>query len=134
METKLMLTNAEQLKQETDLQRLASEIAILRAVTESAQKIESEVNELRTELSTLKTPMLNPPAVISGHKLNSLAIDEFLSLFPDFRQKCIRLVWRSSRDGLQASTFHNCYDDHANTLIIIEDMNGNIFGGYVPQT
>jgi hypothetical protein len=63
-----------------------------------------------------------------------LTIDEFPSLFPDFKQKCIQLVWRSSCDGLQASTFHNYYDDHANTLIIIEDTNRNIFGGYSSQT
>jgi hypothetical protein len=61
-------------------------------MTESTQKVESEINELQTELSTLKTTMLTQPTAISIPKLNSLTIDEFPSLFPDFKQKCIQLV------------------------------------------
>jgi hypothetical protein len=103
-------------------------------VTESAQQVESEVNELRTDLLTLRTTVLTPPAAISVPTLDSLIIEEFPSILPDLGQKSFQLLWRSNRDGLQASTFHNCCDGHANTLTSIEDTNGNIFGGYSPQT
>jgi hypothetical protein len=42
------------------------------------------------------------------------------------------LLWRGSRDGFFATDFHDRCDGHANTLTVIEDTDGNIFGGFTP--
>jgi hypothetical protein len=51
-------------------------------------------------------------------------------VFEEFRLKQFQLLWRGSRDGFQSSVFHRLCDGHANTLTIILDNNGNIFGGF----
>jgi hypothetical protein len=50
----------------------------------------------------------------------------------EFRGKKFALCWRASRDGWTAKTFHASCDGVANTLTIIQDKAGNIFGGYTP--
>jgi hypothetical protein len=42
------------------------------------------------------------------------------------------LLWRGSRDGFRARDFHQRCDGHANTIALIRDSNGNIFGGFTP--
>jgi hypothetical protein len=41
-------------------------------------------------------------------------------------------LWRGSRDGFTAQEFHRRCDSHANTLTLISDTDGNIFGGFTP--
>jgi hypothetical protein len=53
-------------------------------------------------------------------------------LFEDFKKKQFTLLWRGSRDGFGASDFHNRCDRHPNTLTVILDTDGNIFGGFTP--
>jgi hypothetical protein len=52
--------------------------------------------------------------------------------FPEFRQKRFSLLWRGGRDGFGKRDFHSRCDGHANTLTLIEDTDGNIFGGFTP--
>jgi hypothetical protein len=42
------------------------------------------------------------------------------------------LLWRGSRDGFGGDEFHRRCDGHANTLTLIQDINGNVFGGFTP--
>jgi hypothetical protein len=42
------------------------------------------------------------------------------------------LLWQGSRDGFGAREFHRRCDGHANTLTVIEDTAGNVFGGFTP--
>jgi hypothetical protein len=62
----------------------------------------------------------------------SLIVADFPALFAEFRGKRFTLLWRGSRDGFRATTFHGRCDGHANTLTLIEDTAGNIFGGFTP--
>jgi hypothetical protein len=64
--------------------------------------------------------------------LSSLIISSFPIIFAEFRRKTFKLLWRGSRDGFGAQAFHDRCDGHANTLAIILDTNGNIFGGFTP--
>jgi hypothetical protein len=57
---------------------------------------------------------------------------DFPALFAEFRGKRFTLLWRGSRDGFGADDFHGRCDGHANTLTLIEDTKGNIFGGFTP--
>jgi hypothetical protein len=50
----------------------------------------------------------------------------------EFSRKRFQLLWRGSRDGFSGSDFHGRCDGHANTLTVIFDTNGNIFGGFTP--
>jgi hypothetical protein len=57
---------------------------------------------------------------------------DFPAVFAEFRGKRFSLLWRGGRDGFGARDFHDRCDGHANTLTLIEDRNGNIFGGFTP--
>jgi hypothetical protein len=59
-------------------------------------------------------------------------ISDFPEIFAEFRGKRFSLLWRGSRDGFGASEFHGRCDGHANTLTVIFDTRGNIFGGFTP--
>jgi hypothetical protein len=64
--------------------------------------------------------------------LDSAIISDFPEIFAEFRGKHFSLLWRSGRDGFGALEFHNRCDGRANTLTLIEDTKGNIFGGFTP--
>jgi hypothetical protein len=68
-----------------------------------------------------------PPAGIA-----SLIVADFQAPLAEFRGKRFTLLWRGSRDGFLAKDFHGRCDGHANTLTLIEDTGGNIFGGFTP--
>jgi hypothetical protein len=62
----------------------------------------------------------------------SLIVADFPALFAEFRGKHFTLLWRGSRDGFGAHDFHGRCDGHAPTLTLIQDTEGNIFGGFTP--
>jgi hypothetical protein len=70
------------------------------------------------------------PAVPSGW--NSAIVPDFPKLFEDFKEKQFILLWRGSRDGFRVGEFHSRCDGHPNTLTVILDTKGNIFGGFTP--
>jgi hypothetical protein len=63
---------------------------------------------------------------------NSAIVPDFPKLFEDFKKKQYTLLWRGSRDGFHASSFHSRCNGHPNTLTVILDTKGNIFGGFTP--
>ena len=48
--------------------------------------------------------------------------------FPD--RMAFKLLYRASRDGFAASSFHSKCDNVYKTITIVKSRNGNIFGGY----
>jgi hypothetical protein len=62
----------------------------------------------------------------------SKMISEFPEMFGEFWMRRFSLLWRGSRDGFGASDFHRRCDGHTNTLTMILDTDGNIFGGFTP--
>jgi hypothetical protein len=65
-------------------------------------------------------------------QLDLKTISDFQEIFTEFQGKQFSLLWQGSRDGFGASEFHRRCDEHANTLTVILDTNGNIFGGFTP--
>jgi hypothetical protein len=61
-----------------------------------------------------------------------LIVPQSPPLFEEFRAKRFNLLWRGSRDGLTAQEFHLRCDGRANTLTLIADTDGNVFGGFTP--
>jgi len=53
----------------------------------------------------------------------------FLSL-TGFKNKSSSLLWRGSRDGFDAAAFHRLCDGKENTVTVIKNTNGFIFGGF----
>jgi hypothetical protein len=74
------------------------------------------------------SPSQQPPA----GQLDSRIVPSLPPLFDEFRGKRVVLLWRGSRDGFGARDFHGRCDGHANTLTLILDTGGNIFGGFTP--
>jgi hypothetical protein len=64
--------------------------------------------------------------------LDSAIISDFPEIFAEFRGKWFSLLWRGGRDGFGRGDFHRRCDGHANTLTVILDTNGNIFGCFTP--
>jgi hypothetical protein len=69
--------------------------------------------------------VLDPPP-----QVDSQIISDFPEIFAEFRK--FSLLWRGSRDGFGSKDFHEKCDGHTNTLLVILDTNGNIFGGFTP--
>jgi hypothetical protein len=65
-------------------------------------------------------------------RLDSLIVSDFPPLFEEFRAKRFNLLWRGSRDGFTAGEFHRRCHGRANTLTVISDTDGNVFGGFTP--
>jgi len=47
-----------------------------------------------------------------------------------FEYRAFSLLWRGSRDGFETSTFHSRCDGKPNTLTLIKNSLGYVFGGY----
>jgi hypothetical protein len=63
---------------------------------------------------------------------DSQIISDIPEIFAEFRGKSFEILWRGSRDGFKTKEFHRRCDGHANTLTVILDTRGNIFGGFTP--
>jgi hypothetical protein len=57
---------------------------------------------------------------------------QFPPLFEEFRKKRFKLLWQGRRDGFHAKEFDYRCDGRANTLPLIADADGNVFGGFMP--
>ncbi len=53
-----------------------------------------------------------------------------LTLLTGFEYRAFSLLWRGSRDGFETSTFHSRCDGKPNTLTLIKNSLGYVFGGY----
>jgi hypothetical protein len=107
---------------QTDLRCLSDEVAALRGMAAVLSRLSGEIERLWKALSTLADRA--PP--------DSAVLTAFPALFSEFRGKRFKPLWRGSRDGFGASDFHRRCDGHANTLTVILDTNGNVFGGFTP--
>jgi hypothetical protein len=64
---------------------------------------------------------------------SSAIVADFPKLFEDFKKKQFTLLRRGSSDGFGAyEFFHSRCDWHPNTLTVILDTDGNIFGRFSP--
>jgi hypothetical protein len=107
----------------TDFGRLVGEVSSLRSAAAGIRPLLEEVSALKTEIAS----MLSVPS------FNSRIVSKFPEIFAEFRKKQISLLWRGSRDGFEAKEFHGRCDGHANTVTVILDTKGNIFGAFTPS-
>jgi hypothetical protein len=129
--------------------RLEAEVSALRsrAETQTASaltQLQKDMTLLNGKNDALQTAQNNTTATLTQLQSNvrtlkeytgapsSLILSDFPEIFDEFRGKPFTLLWRGSRDGFGAFNFHHRCDGHANTLTVILDMKGNIFGGFTP--
>jgi hypothetical protein len=129
-----------------DAPLLKNDIAALKAETTTlgrdATLLKKEVSALKAEASTMGRDALalkkdlsalrDDVPVRPGRRLDSRILTDIPDIFEEFRGKQLTVLWRGSRDGFRARDFHRCCDGHANTLTVIFDRDGNIFGGFTP--
>jgi hypothetical protein len=108
---------------ESAIVHLRTEVVTLHSVSNDSHQLSAEVGELRTAVSQLKDCV---------RWFESTIVSQLPPLFTEFNLKRFTLLWRGSRDGFSASEFHLRCCGRANTLTIIEDTKGNIFGGFTP--
>jgi hypothetical protein len=107
------------------------------AICQAQARAESAIRRLLSSLGD-STPAATqakrpPPASVApAAGFGSMIVPDFPPLFADFSRGRFALLWRGSRDSFRASAFHGTCDGHANTLTLIEDTKGNIFGGFTP--
>jgi hypothetical protein len=97
-------------------------------------RLEAQLRQLRGApqvSAAVSAPEIAPvPPSPSPVRLDSLIVSDFPEIFAEFRGKRFSLLWRGTRDGFRVSDFHGRCDGHANTLTVILDTNGNVFGGF----
>jgi hypothetical protein len=84
-----------------------------------------ELDAPRSAPAPPAAPALPPPG-----PLDSAVAGDFLQSFPDFAAKQFVRLWRGSGDGFAPQVFHARCDGRANTLVIVQDSAGNVFGGF----
>jgi hypothetical protein len=124
------------------LSRHSGEIAALHVSTESLEKdlddsrvAQQNVSEIKAGVTAINTWALVWDSGLFGppmSPIDSRIIAECPPLFEEFRGKKFNLKWRGSRDGFDAGAFHSRCNGVANTLTIILDTDGNVFGGFTP--
>jgi hypothetical protein len=105
-------------------------------------RLRSDISALKAALDALPAVARAPPAIqpspvifpllAPAPSLSSLIVPDFPEIFAEFRGKRFQNLWRGGRDGFGADAFHGRCDGHANTLTVILDTDGNIFGGFTP--
>jgi hypothetical protein len=114
--------------QDHEISQMRGHISHLRREVISLESVLKEVRNLSPEMSSSVGE--------SGDSIDSLIISNcrevfgVMGLFGMFYGKRKRLLWRGSRDGFKSSEFHSRCDGHGNTLTIILDTEGNVFGGF----
>jgi hypothetical protein len=108
-------TTIEELK--AKIEHLSSEITSLRIMPAITTRLSTSLTRLRSDVCSFRI---------------STIISDLPAIFEEFRGNHFEVLWRGSRDGFQASEFHGRCDGHENTLTVILDTNGNIFGGFTP--
>jgi hypothetical protein len=129
--------------------RLEAEVAALRLTAETQPasaltQLQNDVTFLNGKTDSLQTAQHNTTATLTQLQSNvrivkeytgalpSLIVPDFPEIFEEFRGRRFTLLWRGSRNSFRAFIFHSRCDGHANTLTVILDTDGNIFGGFTP--
>jgi hypothetical protein len=144
LEERMQRRNQELETQQCELmRRLQAQESATEALVRRMALFEAELLSLRIApvpdetcpAATAAAPAQNPasPTVaLPRSEWNSAIFLEFPKLFEDFKDKQFILLWRGGRDGFGARQFHNRCNAHSNTLTVILDTKGNIFGGFTP--
>jgi hypothetical protein len=130
---------------EADVAALCSEVGQLKKAADAAERLAeeaqkqlaAEVEQLKASSEEVKAKETEQERAIVALKawtgaLDSRVFSSLPPLFDEVREKRLVLLWRGSRDGFGVEDFHGRCDGHANTLMLVLDTCGNVFGGFTP--
>jgi hypothetical protein len=125
---------------ESNVAKLSSLLQEMAISLESTQRdfltsidtLRRDIESLARDFRSIKPGTASPPKSNLPSQPRSLFPDSLPDIFERFNGQQAVLLWRGSRDGFGAHDFHNRCDGRRNTLTIIRDIAGNIFGGFTP--
>jgi hypothetical protein len=123
---------------QSDLARLKADVSALQLAPSPERRPtipppSGSVSRAVVPISSAPAPTSPASAVaVPPSGWNSAIVPDFPTLLEDFKEKRFTLLWRGSRDGCDPRDFHRHCDKHPNTLTVILDTQGNIFGGFTP--
>ena len=91
-------------------------------------KPRAQENQIEVICGHLETGLVDSTIIIN------LKMEKSLVELCKLRGKQLRLIYRATRDGFDASNFHAKCDNQLNTLTLIKKTKGCIFGGYTAVT
>jgi archaellum component FlaC len=106
------------------------------SITSDVARLKTVQNETAEEIKQLRSYVLElafhtrPSVILPCQPIQSMILREIPEILNDFQTKKWKLLWRGSRDGFEAQTFHDRCDGVANTLTLVLDMEWNVFGGF----
>ena len=99
-------------------------------LTDNVNKLTERVKMLETkEKEDKEIPYLNDSKIIPNDFEKAKAIKNWIDPFRNIK---FELLFRKSRDGSSATTFHKLCDNKGPTLTLVETNKGYKFGGYTP--
>jgi hypothetical protein len=72
------------------------------------------------------------PAPAPAPALDSRILPALPDILAEFRGQTARLLWRASEHDFRGEAFHRYCDGRANTLTLVQDADGSVFGGFTP--
>jgi uncharacterized coiled-coil protein SlyX len=116
--------------QEMRIEFLTSELSQQRQLNEELRRLLTTAIQ---RVETLEKKVIGRvESLRSGVQIDSTILTDFPTIFDEFRSKTFRLLWRGSKDGFSPEDFHRHCDGHPNTLTVIKETRGFVFGGYTP--
>jgi hypothetical protein len=110
---------------ETDLARFSSEL-------DAFLDTKKSITSFPAAVAPPSDTSARPPSAIALARRDSLIVGEIPPLFEKFREKRFNLLSRSSHDVFTVKEFHRRCDRRMNTLTLIADTEGNVFGCFTP--
>jgi len=106
-----------------------------KCLTDSINRLKEGVEQSKETLVALNTTNPTLPLLFTnaGTLLNAGQQAKLNEFYGDLNQRW-KLLYKASRDGFSASTFHQLCDDKGGTMTIIKSRGGWLFGGFTAQS
>jgi len=109
-----------------------NDLTIIQKSFEEVKKLMEEFSEINDPITEISGRDLSLDSKIITKAQDSALLRKWLVMSGKTNKP--RLLYRGSRDGFDANTFHTKCDDAEATLTIVKSTSGNIFGGYSDQS
>ena len=88
-----------------------------------------EFTDEKLDIESIDTEIMRKSKILESKEIRYLT-----KILPkELKNNKYELLFRATRDGFQASTFHSKCDNRGETISIIQSTNNHIFGGYTSK-